>query len=331
MAWKPPRVSICVPVRNGQKHLRACLDSILSQTFGNFELLICDNASTDATESIAHDYAARDPRVRYIRHSAPLTPAQNFNRGFELSCGEYFRWHAADDCIAPDHLQRSVEALDRNPSAVLVYPKAKFINDAGRGTSWEDSSIDTDLESPVRRFRRLICANPREHRNFEIFGLARWTSLRETMLHEPFAYSDRVLIAHLSLIGRMVQIPRHLFMARSHAARSSHDSPTTTFAQWLARGPMPPPEWWNPALKGRIVFPEWNLLRQYHLAIKHSELRWYQRIGCYFALTECAVRSVPRLTRDLVLATETIFTRLAAPLRRRAETRIAAGAAKVAG
>ena len=103
-----PRVSLGMPVYNAQRFLREVLDSILAQTFTDFELIISDNGSTDATESICREYAARDPRVLYypndrVNHG----PAWNYNRTEALARGEYFKWAAADDLLAPTLLENA--------------------------------------------------------------------------------------------------------------------------------------------------------------------------------------------------------------------------------
>src|SRR5262245_38039803 len=96
-----PRVSIGMPVRNGEPFIADAIDSLLAQTLTDFELIICDNASTDRTQEICGEYAAQDARIRYYRNPTNLGPAQNHNKCFELSRGEYFRWHAHDDMCLP--------------------------------------------------------------------------------------------------------------------------------------------------------------------------------------------------------------------------------------
>src|SRR5438132_13873019 len=91
------QVSIGMPVYNGERYLSGALDSLLSQTLADFDLIISDNASTDATESICRSYAAHDSRIRYFRNENNLGAAANFNRAFELCGGEFFRWAAHDD------------------------------------------------------------------------------------------------------------------------------------------------------------------------------------------------------------------------------------------
>jgi glycosyltransferase involved in cell wall biosynthesis len=108
-----PKVTIGVPVYNGEKYLAAALDTLLAQSFEDFELIISDNASTDCTEEIARAYAARDGRVRYERSGANRGCAWNHNRVFALARGRYFRWAAHDDLCAPTLLARTVELLRR--------------------------------------------------------------------------------------------------------------------------------------------------------------------------------------------------------------------------
>ena len=94
---KLPRVSIGMPVFNGDKFIREALDSLLAQTFTDFELIISDNASTDRTEAICREYAERDKRIRYVRQAENLGPAANFRFVLDEAVGEYFMWAAADD------------------------------------------------------------------------------------------------------------------------------------------------------------------------------------------------------------------------------------------
>ena len=107
-----PRVSIGMPVFNGENYLAEALDSLLTQTFSDFELIISDNASTDKTEEICRAYAVRDQRIRYFRNQENLGASRNYNRVFELSSGEYFKWAAHDDLCAPEFLGRCVDVLD---------------------------------------------------------------------------------------------------------------------------------------------------------------------------------------------------------------------------
>ena len=101
------RVSVGLPVYNGERYLNEALDSILRQTFEDFELIISDNASSDRTEEICEEYARNDKRIRYSRSSENLGVAWNFNRVAGLSTSEYFRWATADDLWRPKIFRRA--------------------------------------------------------------------------------------------------------------------------------------------------------------------------------------------------------------------------------
>ena len=92
-----PQVSIGMPVYNGETFIREALDSLLAQTFTNFELIISDNGSSDATEAICKEYAAKDVRIRYVRHGKNRGASANFWFVLNEAVGEYFMWAAADD------------------------------------------------------------------------------------------------------------------------------------------------------------------------------------------------------------------------------------------
>src|SRR5262245_36537007 len=123
------RVTTGMPVRNGQRFIRQAIDSLLAQTYRHFELIICDNASTDQTEVICREVAERDARIRYFRNQENIGPAGNHNKCFNLSRGEYFRWHAHDDMCAPTYLQRCVEVLDADPGVVIAYPRTTIVDE----------------------------------------------------------------------------------------------------------------------------------------------------------------------------------------------------------
>ena len=115
---RTPRVTIGLPVYNGEDFLESALDTLLAQTYTDFELVIADNASTDRTGEICRR-AARDARVRYHRNDENVGAMRNFNRVFELARGEYFMWAAHDDAHEPDYLRRCV-----SPSAAGAMTRA---------------------------------------------------------------------------------------------------------------------------------------------------------------------------------------------------------------
>ena len=116
---RAPRVSVGLPVFNGERYLARAIESVLRQDFADFELVVSDNASTDRTGEICEEYARRDARVRYVRNPRNLGAGPNYDRCFRLARGEYFKWAAHDDRLAPDYLSQTGAALDAAPDAVL--------------------------------------------------------------------------------------------------------------------------------------------------------------------------------------------------------------------
>ena len=126
-----PRVSIGLPVHNGERYLEETLESVLKQTFPDFELIIYDNASTDRTPEICRAFLEQDNRIRYFNSGRNEGASANFNRAFRASRGEYFKWIAHDDLIAPSYLEKCVEVLDRDDSVALCCSRVVLINEAG--------------------------------------------------------------------------------------------------------------------------------------------------------------------------------------------------------
>lgn len=113
-----PTVAIGLPVYNGEKTLKAALDSLLAQSFIDTEIIISDNASTDGTAAICKDYAARDQRIRYIRQDSNLGAAANFKFVLDEARSPYFMWAACDDIRSPDFVETNVKFLGANSDYV---------------------------------------------------------------------------------------------------------------------------------------------------------------------------------------------------------------------
>jgi glycosyltransferase involved in cell wall biosynthesis len=289
-------VSIGLPVYDGAAFIEEALDSILGQSFGDFELIISDNASTDRTEAICRDYANRDPRIRYHRNAENRGAAWNYNRVFELSSGRYFKWLAHDDVCGKDFLLRCVEALDADPSITLVYPRAEKIDARGaliRRPLWD---LHSDSERPHERFRYQICI---DHWCYHVFGLIRAETLRQTRLIDRYSASDRVLLAHLSLLGRFHEIPEVLAFQREHSQRSTRANATLRSRSG----------WFEPKAAEQITFPNWRLLREYLLVIERTPLPSRDRQLCRFQLLRWIRHHWRGMAAELPLATNARITR----------------------
>lgn len=259
-----PRVSIGLPVYNGEKFFQQTLEALLGQTYRNFELIISDNASTDRTPEICRAYAAKDRRIFYYRHCENMGAAKNFNRVFQWSHGEYFKWAATDDLCAPNFLQRCVETLDQQPEAVLCHPMTKIIDSQGQILGDAPNRLNLQSPSPHQRFmeyQRIIgeCN--------AVFGLIRASALERTNLMGNYIASDSGLLAELSLYGKIIEIPEYLFFRRDHPAASSRNKGQEQLMQFF-----------DPKLKGRIVFPKWRRVYENWVAVMRAPLPFYEKI-----------------------------------------------------
>jgi len=262
-----PYVSIGLPVYNGERFLTETLDSLLAQTFENFELVISDNASTDRTQEICKDYAVKDRRIRYYRNEQNLGAARNYNRVFELSTGKYFKWAAHDDLCAPEYLERCVEVLNQDASVVLCYASTRQIDEHGTILRNFDAKSKLGSSKPRERFCECVCVS---HPQVPVFGVIRAGILKKTRLIGNYSSSDRVLLGELVLLGRFYEIPEYLFFKRDHPQQHWRVYPTVCSRQ----------VWYDPAKAGKITFPHWRLLLEHFISIKRAPLRWYERTLC---------------------------------------------------
>jgi len=230
-----PIVGIGLPVFNGERYLAQTIDSILAQTFENFELVICDNASTDRTQEIAEGYALRDARVRYYRNDRNLGAGPNYDLCFYRSRGEYFKWAAHDDLLAPDFIAQCVTLLDRNPDAVMSAVGVTHIDSEGRVLRVETFPCSCLASpSPAARFTTTLLNRHGCASCVNFFGVFRRVALLTSQLHGNYGHSDSVLLAEMALRGPSVIVPAPLFFDRDHPGRLTNKgtSPTDMVGWW---------------------------------------------------------------------------------------------------
>ena len=127
----PPRVSMVMPVHNGARWLAEAIESVLAQDFGDFELILVDDASRDASPAIMADAAARDPRVRLLHLDTNVGLPAALNHGFAAARGELHSWTSDDNLLRPQMLARLVAELDAQPGVDIVHADFMLIDDAG--------------------------------------------------------------------------------------------------------------------------------------------------------------------------------------------------------
>jgi glycosyltransferase involved in cell wall biosynthesis len=270
------RVSIGLPVSNGEKYLKAALDSFLVQTFPHFEVIISDNASTDRTKEICLAYQAKDSRFRYFRNEKNIGSSRNYNRVFMLSSGEYFKWAANDDVIAPQFLDKCVRVLDQDPSIALCCSKAHCIDENGQLISNKDYEMSRMLNINISsrkanvRFGALLSLL---YPMSPIFGIIRKSALEKTSLMTDYIGSDRNLLAEIGLAGRIYEIPEYLFFYRIHSQSYTDISP------WWEPDCEVLSAWWSPGNTQRIIFA-YNIL-EYFRSVRRIPLSCSEKLLCY--------------------------------------------------
>lgn len=266
-----PRVSIGVPVFNGQNYIAAALESLLAQTYSDFEIIISDNASTDGTATICEHFVKRDHRVRYLRQNENVGAARNFNKTFELARGEYFKWHAHDDTCAPTMLERCVARLDLSPEAVLCFTKTQFIDANGQLHGSRDHPLDLATADRTERFLQFVFPG---HIVVEIFGVIRSEVLRKTPLIASYVGSDLVLLAELGLHGPFLVVPEDLFFHREHSQRSVH-------AHRDAKARL---AWFDTSRSGKFALPTWRLIKEHLMSLTRVRLPMAERARIGFGV-----------------------------------------------
>jgi len=211
---RTPRLGIGLPVYNGATYLAEAIEALLGQTYEDFELIISDNASTDATEDICRQYAAQDARIRYIRQPRNIGGLLNHNVVFEYCRSELFKWAADDDLYGRELVERCVAALDEHPDVVLAHSWTAVINSGGEVVQAIEYPLATSSVAAPVRFRSMLFDDGGD----DDYGVIRTEVLRRIPPYDSYHRSDRTLMAELALHGRFYQVPAWLYFRRHHEA-----------------------------------------------------------------------------------------------------------------
>jgi glycosyltransferase involved in cell wall biosynthesis len=280
-------VTIGLPVYTGERFLEQAIDSLLGQTFTDFELIISDNASTDATEEICRKFAELDSRILYARNAENIGGMNNANLTIRRAQGEYFRLAAHDDYCASTLLDRCVAALDEHSQATVCVTGVVSV-DADGNELYRASPRKGMAARASNRFHDLL-VHP--YLSEATSGLMRSDALKRTRLHENYSGSDYVLNCELALLGPWVLVDEPLHFKRRHDGNTYRD----------VRGRM---AWARPRLaaSGRPSFPMWLQLGGYLTAIPRYPLTMGERLRCLGWTVDWAWRRRRSLGGDLVVA-----------------------------
>lgn len=238
-------VSVGLPVRNGMPYLAEAVESICQQSFADFELFICDNASTDGTEDLARELVRTDRRVRYLRVESNAGASASFNRCVAETEGRLFTWAASDDRFLPRYLEECVAMLHAHPEHAMCVPAVGFIDESGRRND--------ELRQPVALSSPDVAVRLRSYLDrrswYMVYGLARRDALERTGLFPQRFGPDVILVWELLLRFRIGTLDETLLEYRRYREKRAD-------AVW--RGIQPegsgaPPRWLHVGLFGDLL------------------------------------------------------------------------------
>jgi len=186
-----PRVTVGMPVWNGDDFIAGAIDSLLGQTYDGLVLVISDNGSTDGTQAICEDYARRDGRVRYERLDRNIGLQANFARLIDFATGPYFMWAGHDDRWDPTYVERMVAVLDADPSVVLAGSNAASIDQSGvEWRQFDNVDVYGQAKGTAARARRFIAQPPGGGHATMLYGLMRTAAIQRIGYQPPGAIRD---------------------------------------------------------------------------------------------------------------------------------------------
>ena len=207
----PPKVTLGLPVYNGERFIGRAIESLLGQDYQDLEIVICDNVSTDSTPEIVSRYAASDSRIKFFENEHNIGQDPNMNRVFELGTGEYFRWTGDDDWLEADCISKCVAYLESHPEDIAVSTYIKYHDDDGNEFYSEYEGERLDSRNAAHRFARMLWFLRADYRYYDPhYNLYRRSALEKTQLLQFVFRSDGILAAELSLLGPFGHIPECL-------------------------------------------------------------------------------------------------------------------------
>ena len=275
-----PRLSIGLPVYNGERYLSEAIEALLGQTYRDFELILSDNASTDGTPDICRHYERLDDRVRFVRQPRNIGLSGNHNFVVDQSRGELFKWASYDDLYARDLIERCVEALDAQPNIVLAHSWTSVIDSDGQVIKVFEYPLGTSGPWAPGRFQSMLYDTGGD----DIYGVVRSEVLRRVSPERSHHHADRTIVAELSLHGPFHQVPDWLYFRRDHPmqAERAHSSMRARCANM------------DPRRADQFKHPAARLAAEYLLgyvrAIQGAPLSSADRRQCYRTLAGWTLR-----------------------------------------
>jgi glycosyltransferase involved in cell wall biosynthesis len=265
------------------------IEALLGQSYGDFELIISDNASTDGTADICRSYAQQDARIRYIRQPYNIGASPNHNFVMKEARGELFKQASCDDLYARNLLELCVDALDKYPQVVLAHAWSAVIDSLGEVLELVDYPVNTAAPEAPERLRSMLFDGWGDDEG----GVIRMDILRRTPLHGSYHFADRTFTAEIALHGPFYMVPDWLYFRRQHVGQGGVQVSVRKRSAIL-----------DPRRANRLRHPVARLYGEYILgyisAIGRAPLSPADRLKCYGVLGRwVASRAVPVATRTL--------------------------------
>lgn len=270
---KTSLISIGLPVYNSERYVTESIDSLLNQTFRDFHLIICDNASTDQTPVICKNYAKQDNRVIYYRNSVNIGLPQNFNHVFTLSQSPYFQWATADDYWAPSFLEKALTIMESDTDIALCYSKTVLVDAEGSNPQPYDDDLHLVNDIPRERFiqflERIKLCN-------QVMGVSRSSMVKRTHLLGEHGGSDINFLAELALYGKLYELPERLFFRRFHKDSTS----------WARNDSKHQARRYHSKKSSDIILTRWRQYVAFFLAVHGSSISFRDKLALdrYLAL-----------------------------------------------
>jgi glycosyltransferase involved in cell wall biosynthesis len=285
------KVTIGLPVYNGQKYIGAAIESHLAQSFGDFQLIISDNGSTDATPQICADYASKDQRVKLLRSPQNRGILWNHRRVTETlaSSGPYFRWAGADDIPEPGLLAAMVDVLDKRPEVEAVMPATKNIDDQGQIIGQMERSLDLQSADVFDRAHKILTAN---YQHVVAYGLLRSASLRAMRTGPDYIGWDPIFIWELALRGQVFQLIEPALLRRFHAGSISRVKTVKEMRKWV-----------EPNAQAGMNFPHWTWTYERARVLLNAPVSARDKLRVSQLVARSMLWQRSALTRDITQAT----------------------------
>ncbi len=221
---KRVKVSVCIPTFNYGRFISNAIDSVILQTFQDFELIVVDNCSTDNTKEIVERYVTFDRRIKFFSNNANFGMVENWNRCLHYATGEYVKILCADDLLAPICLEKSVSVLDNYPDVAIVTSARKIATESLEPIDVLSHFNKFEIRSGVEIIRRCLVSDVKNIVGEPTAVLFRNKDAKRGFDTRYKQIVDLEMWLHLLERGAFAYIPEELCLIRQHESQATQES-----------------------------------------------------------------------------------------------------------